>query len=196
MDERPTTGVGAPAVLVVGGLPGTGKSTLADLVAQRIGAPSFAGDWLLGVLAPHGVLTGLDRASSLAIYHGLLDRLVTRQLMLGQSAVVDCVITDALITDWTENAVRFNARVFVVECVCSDTDLHRRRIEGRRRHIPGWHEVGWDHVQRMRSEFPPLDQKHLTIDAVDRLEDNVRTVLDGLSLALNHVEDTRTTAHP
>lgn len=174
---------GTPVVVVVSGLPGTGKSTLADLVARRIGAPSFAGDWLLGALAPHGVLTGLDRAASLAVYYGLLDRLVTRQLMLGQSAVVDCIITDELVADWTRNAARFDARVVVVECVCSDAVLHRRRIEGRRRDIPGWHEVGWDHVQRMQAEFPPLEHKHLTVDAVDPLDENVRAVLGALTRA-------------
>jgi hypothetical protein len=54
--------VGAPVVIVFTGLPGTGKSTLAEAVARRIGAPAFAGDWLLGALAPHGVLSGTGPA--------------------------------------------------------------------------------------------------------------------------------------
>ncbi|TDD64560.1 DUF2255 family protein [Jiangella aurantiaca] len=35
-----------PTVVVFAGLPGTGKSTLADRAAAVLGAPSFAGDWL------------------------------------------------------------------------------------------------------------------------------------------------------
>jgi hypothetical protein len=42
--------------------------------------------------------------------------------------------------------------LLVIECVCSDQAVHRSRIEGRVRGIPGWHEVGWDHVERMRAE--------------------------------------------
>lgn len=68
----------------------------------------------------------------------------------------------------------------MIECVCGDAELHRRRIEGRERGIPGWHEVGWDHVERMRGEFPPLAGKHLVLDAVRPVDDN-------LALALEHV---------
>ncbi len=168
---------GPGAVVVFSGLPGTGKSTLADLVARRIGAPCFAGDWLLGALAPHGVLDDLDRSTLLAVHHGLLGRLAIRQLMLGQAAVVDGVVTDAVLAQWATDAAQWGAPVLVVECVCSDVELHRRRIEGRRREIPGWHEVGWDHVERMRAEFPPLRSRHLTADAVNPVEDNVELVL-------------------
>lgn len=50
-----------PAVVVTNGLPGSGKSTLADALARQLAVPCFAGDWLFGALAPHGVLTGLPR---------------------------------------------------------------------------------------------------------------------------------------
>jgi predicted kinase len=169
-----------PSVVVFTGLPGTGKSTLAELVASRIGAPAFAGDWLLGALAPHGILDDLDRGALLSLYYDLLGMLVTRQLLLGQSAVVDCLLDDAVAARWREIAARFDASLVIVECVCSDTDLHRQRVEGRERGIPGWHEVDWQHVQRMRVEFSPLSVERLTVDAVDALEDNARSVLDHL----------------
>ncbi|RIQ26262.1 hypothetical protein DY240_10775 [Jiangella rhizosphaerae] len=63
-------------VIVFTGLPGTGKSTLADRAAAVLGVPSFAGDWLLGALAPHGVLRGLDRPTYLRLSHDLLGTLI------------------------------------------------------------------------------------------------------------------------
>jgi predicted kinase len=163
-------------VVVFTGLPGTGKSTMAELVAAELGAPAFAGDWLLGALKPHGVLNGLDRPTFLAMYYDLLATLMTRQLMLGQSAVLDCLLNDDLAERWSRTAEQYAARFHVIECVCTDEPEHRRRLETRRRDIPGWHEVNWAHVERMRVEYPPLTFPHLTLDAIRPLEETSESV--------------------
>jgi hypothetical protein len=64
-----------------------------------------------------------------------------------------------------------------VECICSDVALHRSRVVGRRRNIPGWHEVDWNHVERMRIRFPVLTIDHVEADSVNPVEDNLRLVL-------------------
>lgn len=170
-------GYGSPQVIAFTGLPGTGKSTLAESVATAIRAPAFAGDWLMGAIKPSGALASLDRPTYKDLYYRLLGTLITRQLMLGQSAVSDCLVTDAVVSDWREHFNEFDARLYIIECVCSDEELHRSRVEGRQRRIPGWHEIDWNHVQRMRAEFPPLRTKQLTVDAVHPLEQNLRSVL-------------------
>jgi predicted kinase len=168
--------MGHSAVIAYTGLPGAGKSTLAERLGKRTGFPVFSGDWLVGVLKPHGVLTGLTRPAFLALYYDLLGTLIKRQLMFGQSAIVDCLITDEIADRWRTTAARFHARLSVIECVCTDEAEHRRRVEERTRGIPGWHEVGWDHVERMRVEYPPLTHEHLTVDAMEPAEQNLRLV--------------------
>ncbi|WP_433167673.1 AAA family ATPase [Kribbella sp. CA-247076] len=163
-------------VLAITGLPGTGKSSVAEGVGKRTGVPVFAGDWLLGALKPHGVLDGLSRPAFLALYYDLLGTLIRRQLMFGQSAIVDCLLDDEVADRWGRMAARFGSRLFVVECVCSDETEHRRRLGRRDRAIPGWHEVGWDHVERMRTEYPPLTREHLTVDAMDSMDRNLRLI--------------------
>ena len=83
--------------------------------------PVFAGDWLMGGLKPaHPALARLDRSEYLAAWFGLLRTLVVRQLMLGQDALVDDVVSSEQALEWRETADRFSARLFFIECICSD----------------------------------------------------------------------------
>jgi predicted kinase len=167
-----------PQVIIFTGLPGTGKSTLAEQVARAVGVPAFAADWLMGAIKP--TLARLERSEYLAVRIGLLGTLVTRQLMLGQGAVVDALVSESEVTAWRKTAVRFPAHWYLIECICSDEVIHRQRIEGRIRGIPGWHEVGWDFVERMRAELAPLTADRLIVDAMEPVADNLRRVLDYL----------------
>lgn len=147
-------------------------------------APAFAGDWLMGGLkAAHAAIGKLEPPEYEAAWFGLLITLVIRQLMLGQDAVVDDLVSGDQAVAWHETAARFSARLCLIECICSDEATHRNRIEGRVRGIPGWHEVGWDHVERMRTrpELTRLAADRLTVDAMEPVADNLRRVLDYIS---------------
>ncbi|CAM3684222.1 AAA family ATPase [Occultella aeris] len=174
-------GLERPVVVIFTGLPGTGKSTMADRTAVHLGAPAFSGDWLMGALQPAaGQLAHLDRDTHLRLYHSLLGSLLTRQLLLGQSAVLDCLVTPGVVEGWRSTATEHGADLRIIECVCSDVALHRSRVEGRVRGIPGWHEIDWAHVERMRAEFGVLGGEHLTLDAVVPMDRNFRRVCDHL----------------
>ena len=56
----------------------------------------------MGAIKP--ALASLDRSEYLAVRFGLLRTLVTRQLMLGQSAVVDDVVSESQVAPWLETA--------------------------------------------------------------------------------------------
>jgi hypothetical protein len=80
-------GRGAGARLIVFfGLPGTGKSTLAEAAGRQLRVAVSAVDWLLGPLTPFG---GYHLDDLPGIGAELLTTLAFRQLELGQSAILD-----------------------------------------------------------------------------------------------------------
>ncbi|MDY0910481.1 AAA family ATPase [Microbacterium sp. CFBP9034] len=166
-----------PTLVVVTGLPGTGKSTLAEGIATAAGAPAFSVDWLLGAIAPSGVLDGAPRPVVRGIYERLLRSLLSRQLMLGQSAILDTIAADETIQEWSSIAHQHGGRLITIECVCSNEAVHRSRIEGRTRNIPGWHEIDWSHVEFMKTELEPLSVPHFTVDAIEPAGSNLTAVL-------------------
>jgi predicted kinase len=166
-------------LIVFAGVPGSGKSTVADAVGARLGMPVFSMDWLLGALTPFGG-RNLDRL--LDIGYEQLTTLAARQLQLGQSAILDSPCEDGLIRNrWQSLAAACTARFDPIVVACGDLEVHRARLASRDRGIPGWHQGGdWADVQRRLNVFEPWPEA-LTIDSTQPLAETVATVLSHLS---------------
>lgn len=169
LDQKDGT---VPCAIVLCGLPGTGKSTLADLAAARLGLPSFSFDWFLGALAPFGVVRP-DNAAPLG--NQMMSAALAGQLRAGRGAVLDAGgFRQAERTRWRAICESLGARFIGVECVCPDETVHRRRVESRGREIPGWPAtVSWEHVGRMRARWEPWDEPHLVLNTLEPVQASV-----------------------
>lgn len=160
-------------MIVFSGLPGTGKSMLAETLAKRLGFPVFAKDWLEASLLRSG-LTSMGTENRLGITgYDLLTTLGERQLMLGQSVILDSVASTATIrTTWRQLAKQFNADWRVIECICTDESLHRSRLQLRERRIPGWCELTWSDVLGVKERYVDWEEERLSLDMVNPFEEN------------------------
>ena len=52
----------------------------------------------------------------------------------------------------------------IIECVCADEVLHRRRVEARVRNLDGMPELKWDRVLERRDEYEPWTDARLILD--------------------------------
>ena len=92
VEQTPTA---SPLLVVCTGPPGTGKSTIANEVAARLGATVLGWDWAMGALTwcepVQDALASLDRVTHRRVGWSLLWNLAEEQLRLGRSVVLDDV---------------------------------------------------------------------------------------------------------
>jgi predicted kinase len=157
-------------LVVVTGPPGTGKSTVAEYAARLLRCPVFSKDWLEASLWRSGI--GRDTNSGWAAYE-LLTTLAENQLRLKQSAILDSVATfERIRSSWRSLAAQYGAVFRVVECVCSDRELQRSRLEVRNRGIPGWPELTWAEAESVRERYEPWQDDRLVLDTVHPVDVN------------------------
>jgi predicted kinase len=165
--------------IVFSGLPGTGKSMLADAVGRELGIPVFAKDWLEATILRGGLIeTDPQKPLGFTGYE-LLGILAQRQLSLGQSVILDSVATtESIRKAWRATAHQYKADWRVIECVCSNVDVHRERLEGRQRNIPGWRELQWEEVKRLQSRFTTWHEQRLILDSIQPFEENLSSAIE------------------
>ena len=166
-------------LIIFSGLPGVGKSALAEAVGRELGIPVFAKDWLEAVLLRSKLVPAETEKQLGSIGYDLLTVLAERQLKLEQSVILDSVAsTESIRNTWRELGKKYNADWRVIECICSDVSVHRARLEQRQRNIPGWHELQWPDVEFVQSYYVPWAEKRLIIDSMNSVDQNLLAALN------------------
>lgn len=162
-------------LVVVSGLPGTGKSTLADAVGRALGWPVLSVDPIEAAMWRSGIPA--SRETGVAAYE-VAAALAEHQLRLGGGAIIDAVSAVEIARDgWRRVARRTAARLRIIELVCSDETVHRQRLEARRRDLEGFYEPTWEQVLARKAEFEPWRDQRLVLDSADEPGENVARAL-------------------
>jgi predicted kinase len=160
-------------LIIFAGMPGSGKTTLARMVAETLHIPLLAKDRVQRVLRDRD----LTDSTSGEGYYVILD-LADEQLSMGVSVILDATFPlDHFRVVASDIAARHNARFCAVYCHCSDEAVWRARMEDRVQYIPGWTPVGWEDVERMREYYQPWRNNALAIDSLLSPEINFPPVL-------------------
>ena len=166
------------ALAVFAGLPGVGKSTLAERVGAVLPAAVLAVDTVDFTLSSYDVT---EPRPGYAAY-GVVAALAETQLRMGHHVIIDAVNpVRAARQLWVDLAERLDVPMRVVEVVCGDDAEHRRRVEARyavRAHdgIPDWVRV----LER-QTEYEPYLGPRLVVDTF-LAEEPVGPVVDYLTL--------------
>jgi predicted kinase len=166
-----------PAKLIVtGGLPGVGKSSLARELAREIDAVYLRIDSIEQALRDSvAQMQPMNDAGYRVAYAMAEDNLA-----LGLTVVADCVNPISITRDaWRDVAVRARVRILDIEVLCSDMAEHRRRVETRTPDIEGLVLPTWEEV--LARKYDLWNREHLVLDsATCTLEENIATILGAL----------------
>ena len=146
-------------LLILSGLPGTGKTTIAHELARRLQAVHVRIDSIEQAIRNSGLLqTSMDDAGYRVGYAVAEDN-----LRLGLIVIADSVnplrVTRAA---WRDAAARAGSRAVEAEIVCTDPVEHRRRVESRIPDIPGHTLPAWADVAAR--EYEPWNRDLVRID--------------------------------
>ena len=170
-------------LVLITGLPGTGKSTMAEVAGRTLGAPVLCHDWAMSGLRPYPelqeALDTMGRRGHRGVGWSLLWALARSQLRLGSPVVLDGVAREPEVEGTRLVAREEGVGSLVVLTSCRDAGVHRSRVEGRQRQIPHWYELDWDHVERARASWAPPGDVDLVLEAADPVEENAAR-LEGL----------------
>ena len=166
-------------LIVFGGLPGTGKTTVAKALAQKVDAVHLRVDTIEQALRSSAALkTDVGPAGYVVAY-----RLAEDNLRIGRIVVADSVNSLQVTRDaWLSVAEQASTKLAEVEVICSDAVEHRRRVETRRSDIeelklPAWQDV----IERAYENW---DRPHIVIDTASKtVKETVAELLARLGFA-------------
>jgi predicted kinase len=166
-------------LIITCGLPGVGKSTIAEGISRELNILVLSVDPIESVIIQSGIEKSFE--TGLAAYK-VAETIASETLKLDHSVIIDavCGVNEAK-QMWRDLAAEYGAKLEIIECICSDISLHQQRIEARVRSIPGIPEVTWARVEEQRKAYLPWPEATLVLDAKDSSEDNISKAIKYLT---------------
>lgn len=161
-----------PRLIILGGFAGTGKTSIAIQVCKALGAAHVRVD-----TAEHALLSSLGKDFELkALGYRVAYAIAEDNLRNGLSVVADSVnpwgVTRAA---WMRVASRCDVKAIEVEIICSDAEVHQKRLAKAKPDEAGVKPPTWEEV--MARHYEPWSRERIVIDTAYETIDEAAALL-------------------
>jgi len=160
-------------LVIFSGLPGTGKSTLADELARELRWPLLGIDDVIGEVPENPNVAFWD--SKVAVLLGLTET----QLALGLNVIVDSVFMHTDRNHAQEIARKYQARFLPIYVFVPDDEVWKERVTTRYQASKKNNIATWEQIQHQRGHFRAWEpETALFINSLDSFDRNYEAVLN------------------
>ncbi len=171
-------------LIAMAGLPGAGKSTIAEIVGNRLGIPVLSVDPIESAILSAGI--DADQPTGLAAYL-VAESMVDVVLGSGASIIVDAVnAVEPAREQWTRLAEKHGETLRFIEVICSDEELHRERLDARTKNIAHLPEPTWHQVEQSLDEYSDWTGETAAVPRITL--DTVKPLGEVVELAISFLE--------
>jgi hypothetical protein len=160
-------------LLLVCGLPGTGKSTIARRLSKKYLAPILRTDEIRKEIIERPTYTEEEKR---LVYK--VTFLVAKYLLeSGRNVILDGTFYKrALRHQVYDLARRTRARLEIIECTAPNYVI-KRRMERRRRRKYELSDADYDVYLKIKSQFEPIEREHLSVDTSRPMVECLKDIL-------------------
>ena len=169
--------VANPALIVLSGLPGTGKSYFSRRLAEKIPAVILESDALRKKLFPNPTYSPSESGLHFEAIHVLIERLLTR----GFSVILDATnLSEKHRETVYAIAERCGARLVIVYLE-APPELVSERLEKRRAETGNVSDADWTVYQRMRGTVEEIKRHHLVVNTAEDITPAINEIVDDIT---------------
>lgn len=143
-------------IIIIFGLPGTGKSTFAKRLSAHLDSPHLSTD---AIRNREGMLGMYDSGSRFSIYQLMLDE-AEELLAFHRRVILDATFSQHHLRQAVALlATRLNRPLRLIELRAAEPLIRQRMVEQR-----GFSEADFDVYLRLKASYEPLEMPHLVLD--------------------------------